>query len=451
MTENEHHQERLGLGTLCIDTNNPRFTHTNSEQEAINLMLQRMPDKILAMARDIAKNGLNPSTIPIVFATSDNKNIVKDGNRRVTSLKILMDPKLVEDRELRRKFEKIHFDRSDFRYIDCIVFNDEDEADHWVELNHQNDPSGIAHEDWGAIPKMRDARNHGKSVPVLEMFEMVQKAKPAIDEDQFSISTLIRVVNSKGFKKRTGWKFEGGRFEINMPENDFVDLLKEISLDIYDEGREDHIDSRSTNSVKNIEEYLDRKQAKGLFKNVGEPSSLSVAGSRKIKKAGKDRKAASTTITLIPAEIDWNIDNPRIMDLLKDLQQFSVKSHANSVSVLFRAFMEMFTAWFGEKHGLDARHLDERMRKINDFLRKDSEVSDMCNKSIKSILEKSDQALNFNEELNQYGHNYELNPSPEALIQAFRSVRCLLDAMVDHESGHSGSRESFMAMMQILR
>ncbi|MCI2075189.1 MAG: hypothetical protein LKJ94_05775 [Candidatus Methanomethylophilus sp.] len=399
-----------------------------------------MPDKILAMARDIAKNGLNPSTIPVVFATSDNKNIVKDGNRRVTSLKILMDPKLVEDRDLRRKFERIQFDRSRFRYIDCVVFYDEDEADHWVELNHQNDSSGIGHMKWSTIQKMRDSRNHGRSVPILEMFELVQKAEPSIDEDDFPISNLVRVVDSKGFKNRTGWKFKDGKFEVNMPKSDFVDVLKEISLDIYDNEREDFIDSRSTNSAKNIEDYLTKKQNKGLFDKTDNPSSFSVDGRTKTRKAGKAKKTTGGPTTLIPADIGWNIDNPRIMDILKDLQKFSVNSHANSVSVLFRAFIEMFTAWFGEKHGIEARHLDDRIRKVAEFLRKENRISDKCSKSIKMILVKNDQALNINEELNQYGHNYELNPSPEALVQTSNSIRCLLEAMANYESENGNER-----------
>ncbi|AGI47375.1 hypothetical protein TALC_00366 [Thermoplasmatales archaeon BRNA1] len=266
--------EKLGLQTLVIDVDNPRFPQTSSEQEAIDVMLSRIPDKILAMARDIAKHGLNPSTVPVVFATDDGKYIVKDGNRRITSLKVLMNPKLAKDANLRKKFEKIQFDRSDFKYINCVVFDDESAADHWVELNHQNDSTGIGHQDWGAIPKMRDARNHGKSVPVLEMFEMVQRAEPTIDEDNFTITTLNRVVGNKRFKELTGLKVVGNNFTINIPEKDFVNCLVEISKDISDANRPDHIDSRIANSSAEVVEYLEKKVKAGFFENTGNPSSF---------------------------------------------------------------------------------------------------------------------------------------------------------------------------------
>lgn len=98
--------ESLGLKTLEIDENNPRFPPTESQDEAIRQMLDYIPEKIIAIARDISKNGLNPLVTPAILTTEDGKNIVKDGNRRITAIKLMMDPNLTKNPELKRKFEK---------------------------------------------------------------------------------------------------------------------------------------------------------------------------------------------------------------------------------------------------------------------------------------------------------------------------------------------------------
>ena len=436
----DHSTERLGLNTLELDLENPRFPRTASQEEAIGSMLERIPNKILAMAKSIAEGGLNPSTLPIVFATEDGRHIVKDGNRRVTAMKLLMNPKLAKDADVRRKFEKIKFDRADLKYVECVVFYDEGAADRWVELNHQSNHSGEAHEDWDPIPKMRDARNHGISVPVLDMFEMAQKAEPSIDES-LSISTLDRIVSSKHFKELTGWRLDGDQLIFNMPEGDFIKCLVEIALDIADKDRSDHIDSRGTNKSEEIAAYLSKKKEEGLFGNVGTPSSVPIIVGGRGGKRGGTKKTKKPTSTLILKDVDWSVDSPRIMDLLDEMKLLSVNAHPNVISVVFRAFMEMFTKWFCDHNDMKCgMHLDQRMKDIAKFLYNEGEIKDDCRRATKEILERMDNAYNFNEELNQFGHNYELNPTPDSLISVFNSVRCLLNGMFAYDMKKAGQR-----------
>ncbi len=427
--------ESLGLRTLEVDENNPRFPPTESQDEAIRQMLDYIPEKIIAIARDISKNGLNPLVTPAVLTTEDGKNIVKDGNRRITAIKLMMDPSLTKDPELRRKFEKIgaNINRSDFKFISCAVFNDEEEVDHWIKLNHQNNLSGIGHEDWGAIPKMRDSRNHGKVVPVLEMYEMTQKKIPNLDEDVFPISTFERLVKSKDFKGLTGWKLEGNSISVDMPKDVFINGLVEVFNDLTNRKSVDFIDSRSINNTRGIKEYIGNKTEKGFFKKS--KSDVISIGSTNIKlpKGKQKTRTRKGVVTLITKDTAWIIENPRLNDLFEELKSISVESHPNVVSILLRAFVEMSTKWYAINNGAEDNHLDKRMVKIADKLYAQGKITDEARKAVKSTVNKDDGVADLNQDLNQYGHNYLLNPTSAAVVSVFNSIKPMFDAMFNQE------------------
>ena len=154
------------------------------------------------------------------------------------------------------------------------------------------------------------------------------------------------------------------------------------------------------------------------------------------------KKKGRRTKTLIDNDTECEIGCPRINVLYDELRKLSVDAHPNAVSVLFRVFMETSSKWFGAKFGVtDKRKLDERLKDIAKFLLKKHAITNDCNEALKAVLTHSDNAVNFNEELNLYGHNYELNPSPVVLISTFNSVRCLLDGMFRYAFEHAEGKE----------
>mgnify|MGYP000016985859 CR=1 FL=1 len=424
-------EESLGLNTLLLDQNNPRFPPTSSQSEAINQMLDMIPEKLIKIAEDIAVRNLNP-TVKILVYSGPNGNIVKDGNRRVTAIKLLMNPKLANNKKYRNRFEKIstNIQRSDFKYIPCVVSDDEEEIDQWVQLNHQSNNSGIGHENWSSISKMRDQRNHGEIVPALELYEMVKDHFIELKDDDFPITTFQRVIQNSDFKKRTGLKIDNGTISFDMPEETFKAGISKIIEDLIDENCEDHIDSRSINDTEGLKIYLDKLSSKGFFK-PGESSTINIENVPRVKtqtdKISKTTKKRQNT--LIPKEIDWNIDNVRIDDLYRELKTISVQAHPNTVSVLFRVFMETSSKWYADKHGIEKIHLDERLKAIAKDLRTKGKISEDAKRSVDITTTHEDPTVAFNQELNQYGHNYELNPSPESLVANFNSVKSLLEAI----------------------
>ncbi len=153
----------IGPSNLLMDAENPRLSRPNEGQrEAMRALADIMPRKILALAKDIIENGLNPADLPIVMSANDSENryIVLEGNRRLVALKALENPDsfvgsldsiaLSSMRTLARKYQDSPIDE-----IQCCVVKDRPAAEHWIKLRHtgENDGAGIV--PWGGDESSR--------------------------------------------------------------------------------------------------------------------------------------------------------------------------------------------------------------------------------------------------------------------------------------------------------
>jgi len=113
---------QVPVENLLLDTHNARIRSGSDQADCIARIL-RKPEQLIALAADIAENGL--STTPILVEPTDRRRyIVWDGNRRVTALKLLNDPNLCSVASLRRRFEAIrqkHAGSIPGR-VDCLRF-----------------------------------------------------------------------------------------------------------------------------------------------------------------------------------------------------------------------------------------------------------------------------------------------------------------------------------------
>ena len=97
----------IKLTSLFVNTENYRFEPLSSQKEAIDKMIEDQGDKLYSLVDDIVTNGLSPVDLIIVTPNEDsNKYVVLEGNRRITSLKLLNNPTLIDDKysPLRKKF-----------------------------------------------------------------------------------------------------------------------------------------------------------------------------------------------------------------------------------------------------------------------------------------------------------------------------------------------------------
>ena len=287
----------IALSKLKLDQNNPRHHPTNSQKEALDVMIKHDPDSLLTIAKHILENGLNPSVTTIVFKNERNQFIVKDGNRRVTALKCMFNPDIISEEygNIRNKFKKMvgDSDISSLSKIDCIVFTDEAEADKWVENNHQGPQNGKGQDPWDAIEKLRYKQSKGKIIPELNVYDYIIEHIGFDDsKSEIPIDVLRRVVNTTEFKDWVGMDHTPEGMIISIPLLEFDMILKRIVHDV----KNGIIDTRKLRKIDDRTEYINI--IKGSLPDVHNAAPTMILPRQAIRNASEqDDKEESYTDT----------------------------------------------------------------------------------------------------------------------------------------------------------
>ncbi|MCL2605860.1 MAG: hypothetical protein FWD93_01080 [Coriobacteriia bacterium] len=147
------------LDELMIWSENPRHSletaeiETFSEKDVIKILFEVVGhEKMLRLMSDIAENGLSPATIPVVVEGDDFYNVY-DGNRRISALKILRNPKLLDDDALARKIEKLSSGSTPIPQSVFVYVTDEVEALNLLDKTHLGEQGGIGVIAWEAFQR----------------------------------------------------------------------------------------------------------------------------------------------------------------------------------------------------------------------------------------------------------------------------------------------------------
>lgn len=188
----------IKLTSLFVNTENYRFEPLSSQKEAIDKMIEDQGDKLYSLVDDIVTNGLSPIDLIIVTPNEDsNKYVVLEGNRRITSLKLLNNPTLIDDKHspLRKKFQKLQKEKpnaiSELKNIACAVFETPTEADIWIKRKHSGELNGIGTVTWNAQQKQRfEEKTEGKSSIPLQIITLLKSQEEVSDTIKDSLSKL---------------------------------------------------------------------------------------------------------------------------------------------------------------------------------------------------------------------------------------------------------------------
>ncbi|NCA74285.1 MAG: hypothetical protein EOM93_05535 [Gammaproteobacteria bacterium] len=447
-------RRKIGLGKLRISTENPRFKETKDQKEAIAIMLAKRGDEIYNMARDLLEVGRNPTTEISVYANPDGTYKVKDGNRRVTAVKLMMDPSLVPKADKLNKNRYIQLnkkiDRAKYKYIDCIVFDNEDEADLWVERNHSGFQGGIGQIQWDSIQKKRFASKRKKTDPTMQIFDFVTAKRNIEMRDDFPITTLERILGFKVFREALGYRIEEGNVIVERDIEQFIDEVAEVINDLSgNSGKKytvrDFIDQDKA-SV-----YISEKRKEGMFRpyEISEDFDISKAEKppepvpKAPPKALPSRLPTSKRTTLIPKDVDLDIHPEKINDIYHELQELNIRKRTNCGSVMLRVFLDLSIDYYLTENGDHVSdkgktfseirtskdfHLDAKIRVILKDLKGLKKIDNNIDRAVLGLLDDDDLKLAI--ELNQYVHNYHFNPKPDNIKLIWNNLEGFIKAML---------------------
>lgn len=139
--------------------------------------------------------------------------------------------------------------------------------------------------------------------------------------------------------------------------------------------------------------------------NIGYPKSI------KVKKAKKDINLRDN---LIPKDFNLKISHDRINSIYIELKTLKIDHYANSVSVLFRVFIEVSCDFYVERHNIklkkDVKLKDKIQECCNDLSNKQL-INPAIIKAI-NICVSSEHSIFSTNTFNSYVHNKEMRPSP---------------------------------------
>lgn len=457
MTKTKYTERLIKLSNLLLNPENYRFSPQTTQYEAINAMLSGQGDKLYVLAKDIVENGLNPSEYPIVSPIygEESQELFKvlEGNRRIAALKLLSVPEMIDAKRyasLRKKFQKLSqiYIENPIRSIKCVVFEDECEADLWIERKHALGQGGAGIEYWNSVMRQRfDEATKGKKTPTLQIIDLLQSFTELSESDSqllenINTTNLNRLISDPYVRNVIGLERHNGELFSKRSKADLANILLDIVRDI----------SRSDFRVADIynkalrETYIDN-----LYKNKGWSATFEEEKwglrnenpdvEKKLKSNSNDKKISEKTkvyrerTTLIPKDFELPItkEHPRIYDVFKELQKLSAKQYPNSVAVMFRVFLEFSVNAYLEtfcllKEGAltanDAgtKNLSGNINKVLNHLDNSNVINRDFRKGIRSELDSQSSPLSV-DSLNSYIHSHYFYPKYLGLLTSWDNVQ----------------------------
>jgi hypothetical protein len=233
---------KIDIKDLLVNVYNPRFDPVEAQHEAISEMVLDQNDKLYRLAIDILQSGLNPSDLPIVspYLSNEEKYVVLEGNRRVTTLKILHNPELIKSKQnLHSKFCELResYSQNIITSIDCVVFGNDEDAYHWIDLKHTGEKQGIGTVRWNATQVKRFQISRGKSSVALQLLEYskrltFQNPEVSLGFDSISITNLERLIGDPLVRNLLGIEIDKGKIYCYISESEFQKGLQKIISDL---------------------------------------------------------------------------------------------------------------------------------------------------------------------------------------------------------------------------
>lgn len=325
------------LSMLHIWTDNPRTGSVEDENKEIIALIEKQQNKqnnkLIALARSIINsNGIYD---PIgILKYNDSFMVVKEGNRRVTCLKLIKNPKLIPDKysKLRTTFEKLktQVNSNIYNNIPARIFNEDENEylEQWIELRHNGVKDGKGLDTWGGREKENWNKYRGRNTPLLDFHEyLISQNILAYDQiNSVSKTNWERILGVIG-RKYLGITYEDKKFNVIVPIEEFkkritktIEKLSGKSVGIvYDkEAIEKFFYGINFNEVDNLKHNNDSNQENNYpnndyiknYKNQNVEEEFGATGNEDLNI--KKQKEQSNNSEADKSNIKENDDNKKI-------------------------------------------------------------------------------------------------------------------------------------------
>lgn len=343
----------INVSNLLLDTENPRLpAHAPDQPSTIQAMAQTQGKNLVGMAEHLIRYGPSPVDLPIVMPSEDNCFIVLDGNRRLTAIKSLENPTLIDGAVTQSVLKQIKnlaqtYHANPVEELRCYVVSSRAEADPWIQNRHRGLQGGSGLYEWdGYVAARYDALTGDKSV-ALQIIDFVtghsklsEKTLETIRTGKFPVTTLERIVKTPYVREKLGFDIKNSEVITRLPNSEIIKGLARIVEDV---GTGDI----TVTDVKKVDQrikYVDAfasDDLPDLTKASDKSRPIDQESPNPRTKRNRHSPKPRTRATLIPHNLVLNIPQHRIEAIATELRSLNVDKYPNAAAVMMRVFIEL--------------------------------------------------------------------------------------------------------------
>lgn len=266
----------VNVAQLDLDIVNPRIKPEDNQTEAMRSLLavEKDGEKVYELARDICEAGmLDPGDRLFVtpIAESVDRYVVLEGNRRLTALRLLSQPGMLDRDDIgmtsamRNKFKRLQTEFKDSWpvEVDVVVFDSREAAKRFIRLRHTGENAGAGRSAWSSLQVARfDNTGLWQCLSYLRESRALDLAViNALDRSVFSITNFERVSGTLEFQERFGVSIGRTTFKITADQQRGTTALAKLASDVVSgrvDSRGEFAEARHMTSYLNeLERYVD--------------------------------------------------------------------------------------------------------------------------------------------------------------------------------------------------
>lgn len=385
-------RRRLTTKQIRLDPHNPRLplAATDLRQDKIRDYLVTHED-VTGIAKKISVDGFIPFE-PIFVVKDGAYFYVVEGNRRICSLQLLLNPEKAP--ATRQHIFKKYARSVDISSIEKVsVYIAADRASVRKIIYSRHAKSGM--KEWGRQQKNRFVANEvilGKTIEeiakdfeestsdiytaVLELLLQEMFADVGLSTEveevalspEFNLSTLSRIVNTEKFKTWTGIQIQGAKLTAALSEKRFKAILNKIVTDLCTEVSKGGQNSRTLDGVDAREKYISCLE--NIFDQSFDETNDSFVFAPFLTQQNKEGKNVEprqprqrkTPEKLIPNNKAYVTGLHKLDIMLEKAQLFPLAAHTVAGSMLLRTILELAVVRMFELHGQLDRAINQRGR-----------------------------------------------------------------------------------------